>query len=183
MCSLPILDFALPADYLSYIEEKERGREMTTPQIWDAALNARLHIIPHIGPLLRVDDEIFRLFRTCHRTWRDGTPLITSDLMHLASHWESLALPKSCSYTPPTGDALHTHEKRWTEFTDFQKFREALSTKLQADGDGWIPAHRWDETQDIHKEIFDAVMESTKEPDADMTVDDWLALWPYDVPC
>ena len=98
VCSLPILDFALPANYLAYIEETEKGRKMTTPQIWDAVLEACLHTVPRIVPLMQIDDDVFKLFRICHRTWRDGTALLTFELMNLASRWESLGLPLYSSY-------------------------------------------------------------------------------------
>jgi hypothetical protein len=182
MCPLPVLDFALPADYMVYIEETQQHRDMTTPQIWDAALKACLHIVPKIGPLMGMDDDLFRLFRICHRTWRDGTPLLTSDLIGLTDRWQNLGLPGECSYTPPTGDKLRAHKERWTWFEDFQRFRKVLSAKLQADGDGWVPAERWEETQELHREIFDDVIAGTREPDTDMTEKDWRAIWPYDTP-
>jgi len=74
------------------------------------------------------------------------------------------------------------HEKRWAEFMDFQKVRQELSSKLEADDDGWVPAERWEATQEVHKLAIDAVLESTKEPDADMTDDDWRTIWPCDTP-
>jgi hypothetical protein len=182
MYPLPILNFALPTDYLAYIEEKEKGCEMTTPQIWDAALKACLHIVPKFGPLMQTDSELFGLFRTCHRTWRDGTPLLASDLIDLADRWQDLGLPGKCSYTPPTGDELEAHKTRWTWFEDFQRFRQVLGAKLMADNDGWVPAERWEETQKLHREIFDDIIAETKKPDTDMTEEDWRAIWPYDTP-
>jgi hypothetical protein len=129
-----------------------------------------------------MEDDLLRLFRTCHRTCRDGTPLPTSDLIDLADRWQDLGLPGDCPYTPPTGDELEAHKERWTWFEDFQKFRQVLSANLQADNDGWVPAERWEETQELHREISDDVIAETKESNTDMTEDDWRAIWPYDTP-
>lgn len=182
MCPLPILDFALSADYLAHIEETQQHREMTPPQIWDAALNACLHLVPRIDSLMETGPDLFKLFKTCHRTWRDGTPLLTSDLIDLADRWQALGLPGSCRYTPPTSDDLVAHKERWAWFEDYQRFRQGLSAKLQADNDSWIPAEQWDATQELHKEIFDGIIEQTKQPESDMTEEDWRAIWPYDPP-
>lgn len=135
MCPLPILNFALSADYLAHIEETQQHREMTTPQIWDAALNACLHLVPKVDSLMETDIDLFRLFKTCHRTWRDGTPLLTSDLIDLAERWEDLGLPGSYRYSPPRGDELAAHKGKWAMFEDFQKLRQALSVKLQVEDD------------------------------------------------
>lgn len=115
---MPIPNLALPVDYLVFIQETEQGREMTTPQIWDATLKACLHVVPHIGPLMQIDEDIFKLFRTCHRTWRDGTASLTPDLIDLTGRWKVLGLPGSPRYTPPAGEELKLHDKRWAEFTD-----------------------------------------------------------------
>lgn len=141
---LPILDFALPPGYLAYIEEKEKHRDMTTTQIWDIALNACPHKAPRLHSLLCMDMELFRLFKTCHRSWRDGTPLLTSDLIDLADKCQALGFSGSCCYTPPTGSELDAHGTRWTWFEDSQKFRETLSEKLETSDDGWVPAEQWD---------------------------------------
>jgi hypothetical protein len=93
-----------------------------------------------------------------------------------------LGLPEKYSYIPPTGSELEAHKERWTWFEDFQRFRQVLSSKLQADNDGWVPTERWKETQELHTEIFDDIIAETKEPDTDMTEEDWRAIWPYDTP-
>jgi hypothetical protein len=185
-CWFPVLDFAHPPGYLAYIAEKEKHREMTTTQAWDTALQACLHKAPRLHTLLRsllcTDIHPFRLFRICHRTWRDGAPLLTSDLIDLAEKWQVSGLPGSCRYAPPTGDELDAHKTRWEWFENFQEIREMIGEKLQASDDGWIPAENWDAVQESHRECFDMVMRLSKEPVTDTTEDDWRAIWPYDTP-
>lgn len=155
-----------------YIAETEQGRELTIPQIWDATLAACLHTVPHIAPLMRIDEDISKLFKTCHRTWRDGTPLLVSDLIDLTSRLKDVCLPGRPRYTP-TGDELEVYEKRWDEILDFEKFRQQLSSEVQADDDGRLSAEQWVRTQEVHKLAFHSIMAMTKEPDADMTEEDW----------
>jgi hypothetical protein len=84
MCPLPILNFALPPGYRAYIEEKERYSQMTTTQVWDTTLKACLHKSPWLHSLINLDMDLLRHFKICHRTWRDGTALLTSDLIDVA---------------------------------------------------------------------------------------------------
>jgi hypothetical protein len=157
-CPLPVLDFSHPPGYLAYIAEKEKHREMTTTQIWDTALEVCLHEAPRLHTLLCTDIDPFRLFRTCHRTWRDGTPLLTSDLIDLAEGYQELGLPGACRYTPPTGSELDARKARWTWFEDFQRFRQMLSEKLEASDDGWVPTENWDAVQELHRSCWDHSM-------------------------
>jgi hypothetical protein len=182
MCPLPVLNFALPPGYLAYIEEKERYSEMTTTQIWNTTLEASLHKSPRLHSLISLDMGFLRLFKICHRTWRDGTPLLTSDLIDVAENWQELELPGSCRYTPLTGSELDAHKTRWAWFEDFQRFREYMSEELQASGDSRVPVENWDAVQELYRVSFDHSLELTKEPNADMTERDWRAIWPYDVP-
>lgn len=190
MCSLPILDFAVPADYLANTEGPEHDHKVKMIQIWDKALEACLYSVPRIGQLQRTktevsrtfDVELFRPFNICHRTWRDGTPLLTSDLMDLAAQWESLGLPGSCPYSAPTGSELDMHKTRWTELAEFQELRGSISTELHANDDGWVPAELWDHSRELHKFFFDELLCIARKPGADMTEDDVRTLWPYDTP-
>jgi hypothetical protein len=143
MCPLPGLNFALPPGYRAYIEEKERYSQMTTTQIWDTTLEAGLHKSPRLHSLINLDMDLLRLFKICHRTWRDGTPLLTSDLIDVAESWQELELPGSCRYTSPTGSELDAHKTRWTWFEEYHELQEILSEKLQASGDDWVPFEYW----------------------------------------
>jgi hypothetical protein len=93
-----------------------------------------------------------------------------------------LEFPGSCRYTSPTGSELDAHKTRWTWFEEFHELHEILSEKLQASGDDWVPFKYWVAAQELHISCFEHSIELSKGPDADMTEEDWRAIWPYDVP-
>ncbi|KAK6007380.1 hypothetical protein QM012_004194 [Aureobasidium pullulans] len=191
MITLPILDFAIPVDYLTNKKDpKEHDKRVKMVQIWNQALEACLYPVPRIGPFQKTkielsrafDIDLFRPFNVCHRTWRDGTPLLTSDLIDLAAQWKTLELPGRCPCTAPTDSEFDIHKMRRNELADIQEFRDSISKELHADDEGWVPAERWEYTQELHKYFSDEMLEMARKPGAEMTEDDVRTLWPFDPP-
>jgi hypothetical protein len=63
-----------------------------------------------------MDENLFRPFRYCSRTWQDGAAAFRDVLIKTSMHWQDLGLKGSCPLTVPQADELLTHQKQYELF-------------------------------------------------------------------
>lgn len=97
-------------------------------------------LVPKLaGPRL-MDEAMFRPFRYCHRTWKDGAVAFRHELIETARHWKDLGLPGSCPFPLPTPEELVVHRKEYQSFEAAHNLRNDLSNLLNTATDGWVPS-------------------------------------------
>ena len=137
------------------------------------------------GPRL-MDEGLFRPFRCCYRTWKDGAVALRHELIETARLWEELGFEGRCPFALPTLDELANHAKEYKLFEAAQTLRTDLCSLLNTASDGWVPPENWKETQSTHKELFDGMLQAVvSNPNVDdEPVKDELtlrAIWPFDI--
>lgn len=179
---LPVLEFAIPPQYLSQYKEREADGKATERQYWDATLDVCIQANGRLAPLREMDDDILKHFYLCHRTWSDGLPVAARELNVLLDRWGALGLPGDPPCDATARDRLRTFAKNYESYKDAKRLKEALERKLDA-GNGWVTIDQWEQAQELHELAYKRTVEIIQEPDSDTTLDYIKAIWPYDLPC
>jgi hypothetical protein len=138
------------------------------------------------GPRL-MDEVLFRPFRYCYRTWRDGAVAFRHELIETSQRWKGLGLADSCSFPTPTPKELVVHEKEYQRFVAAQELKSSLLSLLNTASDGWAPPEDWETVEKAHKEMFDGMLQavlSNEGPDDDEPIrneEDLKEIWPFDL--
>ncbi|KAL2838693.1 kinase-like domain-containing protein [Aspergillus pseudodeflectus] len=138
------------------------------------------------GPRL-MNDNIFRPFRYCYRTWKDGAVALRHEMIETARHWNELGFEGQCPYPLPTREELEKHEKEYRLFEAAQNLRTDLSSFLNTASDGWVPPNGWEAAQSAQNELFDGMLQAVltnADLDNDEPVRDEMTLrsiWPFDL--
>ncbi|KAA8645909.1 aminoglycoside phosphotransferase family protein [Aspergillus tanneri] len=138
------------------------------------------------GPRL-MNDSLFRPFRYCYRTWKDGAVALRHEIIKTTRLWKELGFKGQCPYSLPAPEELANHEKEYKLFEAAQHLRTDLSGLLNTASDGWVPSDSWKATKIAHKELFDGMLQavlSNPDLDDDEPVKDELTLrsiWPFDI--
>lgn len=139
--------------------------------------------IPKLRVARSVDQHLIRPFQYCNTSWRDSAPALRQEFLDLAEQWETLGLSGSCPYKPGS-DELALHHREYRAFNHVQELKTTLMDLLGTDSDGWVPAERWDEVKDAHKEVFAMALDTAREGDPDiddpLTEEEVRELWPFD---
>ncbi|KAL1855078.1 hypothetical protein Plec18167_002062 [Paecilomyces lecythidis] len=170
-------DFAIPSG--DGTEEKVTIDDLCA-QAFDACMKG---LVPKLQAARSLDDDLLRLFRYCHRTWRDGAVAFRHELIELAKRWEDLGLLGSCPYSLPLPPVISAHERQLRKYEDAHKIKRTVVEFLETANDGWVPNETWKETQESHRLAFEHMkreVESAKDPE--FTVEDLESLWPFDLP-
>ncbi|CRG85259.1 Altered inheritance of mitochondria protein 9, mitochondrial [Talaromyces islandicus] len=139
------------------------------------------------GPRL-MDENIFRPFLYCYRTWKDGAVALHHELIETTRRWNELGFTGSSPYVLPSPNELVEHEREYKLFVAAQELKHDLAGLLNTATDGWAPLDTWEATELAHKEVFDGMLTAVltnKNPDDDEPVKDEAVLrsiWPYDLP-
>lgn len=134
-----------------------------------------------------MDEALFRPFRYCYRTWRDGAVAFRHELVVTAQRWKRLGLADSCPFPTPTPKELAVHKKEYQRFVAAQELRSSLSSLLNTASDGWAPPEDWETVEKAHKEMFDGMLQavlSSEGPDDDEPIrneEDLKEIWPFDL--
>lgn len=131
-----------------------------------------------------MDEALFRPFRYCYRTWRDGAIAFRHELIETAHHWKELGFAGSCPFHTSTPKELVVHQNEYLRFVAAQELRSSLSSLLNVAWDGWAPPEDWETVEESHKEIFEGMLQavlSNKAPCDDepiRTEEDLREIWP-----
>ncbi|CEL00948.1 hypothetical protein ASPCAL00540 [Aspergillus calidoustus] len=134
-----------------------------------------------------MNDNIFRPFRYCNRTWKDGAVALRHEMIETARHWNELGFEGQCPYPLPTREEHEKHEKEYRLFEAAQNLRTDLSRLLNTASDGWVPPDGWEAAQSAQSELFEGMLQAVltnPDSDNDEPVRDEMTLrsiWPFDL--
>ncbi|KAJ9195751.1 hypothetical protein DTO164E3_6586 [Paecilomyces variotii] len=134
-----------------------------------------------------MNDNLFRPFLYCYRTWKDGAVALRHEMIETARLWNELGLEGQCPYHLPSREELEKHEKEYRLFVAAQNLRTDLSSLLNVASDGWVPPDGWEAAQAAQKELFNGMLQAVLEnsgSDDDEPVRDEKTLrsiWPFDM--
>jgi hypothetical protein len=134
-----------------------------------------------------MDEVLFRPFRYCYRTWKDGAVAFRHELIQTSQRWKELGLAGSCPLSRPTPDELAVHQKEYRGFEAAQNLRRDLSRLFNTASDGWVPLEDWETTESTHRELFDGMLQAVltnENPDDDEPIrdeGDLREIWPFDI--
>jgi Phosphotransferase enzyme family len=144
-------------------------------------------LIPKLASPRLMDEALFRPFRYCYRTWRDGAVAFRHDLIKTSERWKELGLAGFCPYPLPTPEEVADHQKEYKYFEAAHDLRYNLASLLKTASDGWAPPEDWEATELAHRELFEGMLQavlSNKNPDDDEPIKDERDLreiWPFDI--
>ncbi|KAK5014146.1 hypothetical protein LTR16_000966 [Cryomyces antarcticus] len=182
-------DFAELPDDVSFLGD---GKEETKEEIKlkeDASICAQTFEVcirgyaPKLWAARALDATLFRPFRYCHTSWRDGAAAVQQELIEVSQQWTKLGLPGPCPYQP-TEEELTGHKKQYQDFEDAHKMRLAVMRTLDVSSDGWVQTDRWEEVAPAHQRMYEMWLDSVKESLAsgedELTLDQAKEMWPFD---
>ena len=145
------------------------------------------YLVPKLsGPRL-MDEALFRPFRYCYRTWKDGAVAFRHELIETSLQWKEMVLVGSCPFPTPTPEELAMHQKDYRSFEAAHDLRNNLSSLLNTAPDGWVPSKDWEATESAHREVFNGMLQavlSNETPEDDELIKDegdLRAIWPFDI--
>ena len=144
-------------------------------------------LVPKLSSPRLMDEALFRPFRYCYRTWRDGAVAFRHELIETSRHWTELGLAGSCPFATLTPEELAVHQKEYRMFEAAHDLRNNLSSLLNTASDGWVPPEDWEATKSAHREMFEEMLQAVltnESPDDDEPIKDegdLRAIWPFDI--
>lgn len=135
-----------------------------------------------------MDEGMFRPFRYCYRTWKDGAVAFRHELIETSKDWGALGFVGSCPFVLPTPEEMALHRKEYRYFEAAQNLKRDLSSLLDSASDGWVPPENWEAAKTENKAMFKGMLQAVltnKDPDDDEPIRDERNLrdiWPFDLP-
>ncbi|KAL6705257.1 hypothetical protein ACN47E_007217 [Coniothyrium glycines] len=176
-------DFAQPVSDASY-EGSVEPKSEACAKAFDVSVQ---YLTPKLATARSMDEDLFRPFRYCYRTWEDGDVAFREELIQTSLHWRGLGLERPCPISIPQLHELEQHQKDYKRFEAAIQLRHILSSLLNTASDGWVPSEQWEATRTAHRELFVAMLQEILEnehPDDDEPVkseNDLRELWPFDL--
>ena len=144
-------------------------------------------LVPKLaGPRL-MDENLFRPFLYCYRTWKDGVAAFRHEIIETSQLWSELGFEGQRPIPTPSAEELAAHQKHYKLFEAAQNLRHHLASLLNTSSDGWVPPEDWEATKSAHKEMFDRMLQAVlhnEDPDDDEPIKeegDLKAIWPFDL--
>lgn len=144
-------------------------------------------LVPKMAVPRSLDESLFRPFRYCYRTWKDGAVAFRHELIETSRLWADLGLPGTCPFATPAPEELAIHQQNYKRFLAAQELKRDLSRLLNTDSDGWLLPGDWETTSLAHREMFANMLEAVltnKDPDDDEPIrdeGDLREIWPFDL--
>ncbi|KAJ4374798.1 hypothetical protein N0V83_001874 [Neocucurbitaria cava] len=144
-------------------------------------------LAPKLATARSMDENLFRPFRYCYRTWEDGAVAFREELIQTSLHWKELGLMEPCPFPLPCPDELARHQKDYKRFEAAHQLKHILSDLLNTASDGWVPSEQWEATELAHREVFAGILQEVignEQPDDDEPIkgeDDLREIWPFDL--
>jgi hypothetical protein len=175
-------DFARPIAHSSVEDRLEPNSELCA-KAFDVCTQ---YLVPKLSDPRLMDEVLFRPFRYCYRTWKDGAVAFRHELIETSQHWKELSLAGLCPFPIPTPEELAVHQKEYKSFETAHELRNNLSSLLNAASDGWVPPEDWEAAELAHREMFHGMLQAVltnENSDDDETIKgegDLRAIWPFD---
>ena len=100
-----------------------------------------------------MDDALFRPFRYCYRTWKDGAVGFGNELIKTSERWEELGFVGSCPYPALTAEESAVHQREYKYFEAGHDLRDKLAGLLNTASDGWVPTDEWEAAKVGNREM------------------------------
>ncbi|KAJ5144279.1 hypothetical protein N7526_001787 [Penicillium atrosanguineum] len=145
-------------------------------------------LTPRLARPRLMNEGLFRLFRYCYRTWKDGAVAFRHELIETSKDWEDLGLSDSCPFPLPDPEDADLHQKEYRRFEAAQNLKCDLSNLLDSASDGWVPPEGWEASKIENMAMFKGMLKAVKEnkdPDDDEPIrneGDLRDIWPFDLP-
>jgi hypothetical protein len=142
-------------------------------------------LIPKLAAAQRMDENIFRPYRYCYRTWKDGIAAYRHELAETLERWSGLDL--RVDRPEIDVDFICEDKKSYDLFVTAQTLKKDLAGLLECETDGWVRVEAYKATKKYHNELFYGMLQSVLEnddPDPSETVKDeetLRAIWPFDL--
>jgi hypothetical protein len=178
-----IPDFARPVAHPTLENQFEPNSELCA-KAFDACTQ---FLVPKLSEARLMDEALFRPFRYCYRTWKDGAVAFRHELIETSRHWKELGLTGPCPFPMPTVEELAIHQKEYRMFEAAHDLKYDLASLLNAASDGWVPPEDWEVTESAHREMFSGMLQAVltnESPDDDEPIKDEAdlrAIWPFDI--
>lgn len=176
-------DFARPVTQPSHKDQLEPNSELCA-KAFDVCTQ---FLTPKLSDPRLTDENLFRPFRYCYRTFKDGAVAFRHELIETSQRWKELGLADSCPFPIPAPDELVVHQKEYRTFVAAQDLKHNLSSLLNTASDGWVPPEDWEATESAHKQLFDGALQAVltnENPDDDEPIrdeGDLRKIWPFDL--
>ncbi|KAF7118665.1 hypothetical protein CNMCM5793_008203 [Aspergillus hiratsukae] len=147
---------------------------------------SQFHTPKLAGPRV-MDENLFRPFLYCYRTWKDGAVGLHHEMIQTSRYWEELGFEGQSLYPAPAPEELANHEREYRLFQAAQQLRHDLADLLNTALDGWVPLEDWEATEQAHKELFKGMLQAVltnPDPDDDEPVKNentLRSIWPFDL--
>lgn len=142
-------------------------------------------LIPKLYLPQMIDENLFRPYRYCYRTWKDGVAAYRHEMAETLAHWNDLGL--QVDRPDVDSNVFHEDQKAYDLFVTAQTLKKDLAGLLNCETDGWVKAEAYSSTKKAHDEIFRGMLQAVVEdddPSPSETVEDEAtlrAIWPFDL--
>lgn len=175
-------DFAAPLTNVPLDETPVEVQAALCRQAFDVCLQG---LVPKLYAARALDDDLFRPFRYCQRTWRDGAVAFRQELIDISGHWQKLGLAGSDPYTLPTSTELLEHQKEFQTFCIAKDLKRRLIDLLDTTPDGWVPIDTWEAAEMAHQEAFGESLREVRSAQSNdnqsMNEEELRRIWPFDI--
>jgi len=179
-----IPDFAKPFPYPFLDDQQLEPNGERCAKAFDVCTR---FLVPSLASPRLMDEALFRPFRYCYRTWKDGAVAFRHELIETARRWRELGLSGSCPFPVPSPEELAVHQKEYQRFTAAQELKSNLSSLLNTASDGWAPPEDWETVEKAHTQLFDGMLQAVlnnDDPDKDDPIrneEDLREIWPFEL--
>ncbi|KAJ5235404.1 uncharacterized protein N7469_004572 [Penicillium citrinum] len=145
-------------------------------------------LTPRLAHPRSMNEGLFRPFRYCYRTWKDGAPAFRHELIQTLKDWQTLGFSGSCPLSMPIPEDTDLHQKEYKHFEAAQNLKHDLSNLLDTASDGWVPTEDWEAAKAGNRAMFSGMLQAVlenKDPDEDEPIrneGDLREIWPFDLP-
>ncbi|KAL9622305.1 MAG: hypothetical protein Q9160_003316 [Pyrenula sp. 1 TL-2023] len=140
-------------------------------------------LAPRLASARAMNEDLIRVLRYCHRTWKDGAVVLRQELQELSERWEELGLLQLCPYPLTSGEKLKKQRREFEMFQSVLNSKKAMVEALGTTSDGWAPNETWEEVQAMHRTLYTMALEEVQRAqDPTFSVKDLRMTWPFDLP-
>jgi hypothetical protein len=166
-------------------EDRLEPKSETCAKVYDVSTQ---YYLPKLAEPRLMDDDFFRPFRYCFRTWSDGAVAFREELIQTSRRWKELGFSGECPFPLPNDQELIEHTKNYNLFKASQELKHTLAGALNCATDGWVPPEDWERVKELHPQMYNLLLQEileNKNPDEDDPLKseaDVREIWPFDLP-
>lgn len=121
-------------------------------------------------------DPLGELFARMGDTWDDGIVPLRTCLIQIVDNWGQMGLPDPCPIHFTSAERT-SHEKQFSEYTQWHEIQEFAQKYLDTDAEGWIPPGAdWAKKRLQNKALLELMIErlETQMPEGEVR-----RMWPF----